>query len=474
MGASFPITSKEVVDCRVGPFRAGGASMQGYRPSMEDAMIVLAPLTKHKGKYLVGVFDGHAGFTVSQHLSRQFHRTLGELDGLDEDSIRDACLQLDAQILEDAEEQSGSTAVFAIMEKLSDDEYKILIGNIGDSRCVVMRADGSFEELTQDHKPENEEEQARILKAGGSVAINRVDGELALSRAFGDPGFKQNKNLPQSEQKVIPVPDFTETICKPGDVLVLACDGIFEDTTTETVTEWLNSALEAPRAEKKVFESLADMAAGLIDWSISRGSNDNTSAVLIGFGGDDGGSVPDDVFSLSEWYLPGVFFTASAKEAEDKEREKGEEKEEEDDQESGGGKAGGGFRSRYRNDARHVGLDPFEMEKEAVKSDRTLHGAQGSDSLRAALPDLLKQQREGFRKPLPRTEETNTFTEGGAFGKPLVCIPRQFRERPKPTADAEGGGGMGGTGIPMSALAGNPLLAALLSRVVRIGNEEGE
>ena len=40
--------------------------------------------------------------------------------------------------------------------------------------------------LSEDHKPDNAVETARISKAGHKVEIERVDGSLALSRAIGD------------------------------------------------------------------------------------------------------------------------------------------------------------------------------------------------------------------------------------------------------------------------------------------------
>jgi serine/threonine protein phosphatase PrpC len=40
--------------------------------------------------------------------------------------------------------------------------------------------------LSFDHKPDNEGELKRIENAGHMVEDSRVDGNLALSRAFGD------------------------------------------------------------------------------------------------------------------------------------------------------------------------------------------------------------------------------------------------------------------------------------------------
>ena len=49
--------------------------------------------------------------------------------------------------------------------------------------------------LSEDHKPDNIEEERRIDKAGHMVEDNRVDGNLALSRAFGDFQYKDKKDF---------------------------------------------------------------------------------------------------------------------------------------------------------------------------------------------------------------------------------------------------------------------------------------
>lgn len=64
-------------------------------------------------------------------------------------------------------------------------DRELYVANAGDSRCVVCRR-GQAIEMSLDHKPEDETEMERIVKAGGKVtADGRVNGGLNLSRALG-------------------------------------------------------------------------------------------------------------------------------------------------------------------------------------------------------------------------------------------------------------------------------------------------
>ena len=79
---------------------------------------------------------------------------------------------------------SGCTAVIAFIIG-----NMLLCVNLGDSRALLSRQ-GRVIQLSQDHKPYNPEEKARIEAAGGNVYQDRTQGQLAVSRAFGDFIYK--------------------------------------------------------------------------------------------------------------------------------------------------------------------------------------------------------------------------------------------------------------------------------------------
>jgi len=75
---------------------------------------------------------------------------------------------------------------------------KLYCANAGDSRCIISLA-GEAKEMSIDHKPDDDLEKQRIVKAGGEVWQGRVNGNLNLSRAIGDLEYKSNKELKVDE-----------------------------------------------------------------------------------------------------------------------------------------------------------------------------------------------------------------------------------------------------------------------------------
>lgn len=105
-----------------------------------------------------------------------------------------------------------------------------LQANVGDSRAIASR-NGQLEELSYDHKPSLPgelpcwcvrctysvsvaAEKNRIYKAGGWVEFNRVNGNLALSRALGDFEFKNNSSLSAEEQMVTGECFYSHRVCQ--------------------------------------------------------------------------------------------------------------------------------------------------------------------------------------------------------------------------------------------------------------------
>lgn len=84
---------------------------------------------------------------------------------------------------------AGCTANFIVVR-----QNKIYVANIGDSRSVLSE-EGKAVPLSDDHKPNKQNEKDRIEKAGGFVMAGRVNGCLNLSRAFGDFEYKTETKL---------------------------------------------------------------------------------------------------------------------------------------------------------------------------------------------------------------------------------------------------------------------------------------
>merc|ERR1712158_178598 len=176
------------------------------------------------------VYDGHGGSKVATHVSRNLHRQIVRRpeykNGQYEEAITQGFLECDEKMRHEEslkDEMSGSTAITALLR--GTDLY---VGNVGDSRCIASIS-GQSEALSVDHKPGDMLERARIENAGGFVEFNRVNGNLALSRAFGDFAFKNNIELPQERQMISMKPDVV--VHEVGEDLmfiVLACDGIWD------------------------------------------------------------------------------------------------------------------------------------------------------------------------------------------------------------------------------------------------------
>ncbi len=266
----------------------GSSGMQGWRLEQEDAHVSVT-MTKAPDHVLVGVFDGHGGAGASawaaEHIQGFVEATKSWKDYVEggasnkellSDALRQSFLDADAALRVHQEtggvgaDTSGCTAVCCMITP-----NMIICANAGDSRAIIA-TDGKMKEMSFDHKPYNQLERARIEKAGGSVEFKRVDGDLAVSRAFGDFQYKTSPELPPEQQKVSPEPDLiVHGRSDVDEFLLLACDGLWDVMSNTEAAE--NGRLIFSEGESHMGLAAEEM----VDLSLEKGSRDNISAVLV-------------------------------------------------------------------------------------------------------------------------------------------------------------------------------------------------
>ncbi|KDP34066.1 hypothetical protein JCGZ_07637 [Jatropha curcas] len=301
----------------------GFTSICGRRPEMEDAFATVPQFLKvpiqmligdrvfdgmskyitHQTAHFFGVYDGHGGSQVANYCRNRVHSALIEeiefvKAGLSDGSLKDSCveqwkkaftncfLKVDAEVGGKgtaepvAPETVGSTAVVAIIFS-----SHIVVANCGDSRAVLYRGKEPMA-LSVDHKPNREDEYARIEAAGGKVIQwngHRVFGVLAMSRSIGDRYLKP-WIIPEPEVKFIPR-------AKEDECLILASDGLWDvmsneeacDLARRRILVWYKKNGSAfPMSRGEGIDPAAQAAAEyLANRALQKGSKDNITVIVV-------------------------------------------------------------------------------------------------------------------------------------------------------------------------------------------------
>jgi len=213
------------------------AEMNGWRTSMEDAHLIL--LAKDYGVF--GVFDGHGGGACAEFAARRLKEEIQACGCPNADEIKQMFFKVDQEFL-DSEQASGSTATMCIVKKpkAPGAKHQLLVVNAGDSRVLLGKRDGTIVDgggtdggLTTDHKPDHPKERERIERCGGKVEIAeggvaRVNGNLAVSRGFGDKDEKTTGGPGPEDRPVTVAPELRHIECDDSDFVLLVCDGVSE------------------------------------------------------------------------------------------------------------------------------------------------------------------------------------------------------------------------------------------------------
>ncbi|CAN6354105.1 unnamed protein product [Urochloa humidicola] len=308
--------------------RWGLESICGRRPEMEDAAVALprffdVPLWMVAGDapvdgldrasfrlpaHFFGVYDGHGGVQVANYCRERIHSVLVEelskaeesvsgvdLSGLEskkqwEKAFVDCFSRVDAEVGGNpttagkpvAPDTVGSTAVVAVICS-----SHIIVANCGDSRAVLCQGKQPLA-LSVDHKPNREDEYARIEAQGGKVIQwngYRVLGVLAMSRSIGDRYLKPY---------IIPVPEVTIVArAKDDECLILASDGLWDVMTNEEVCDaarkrillWHKKNADASSSAQRSGESPDQAAQAAAEYlsklALQKGSKDNITVVVV-------------------------------------------------------------------------------------------------------------------------------------------------------------------------------------------------
>uniref|UniRef100_A0A914DS40 PPM-type phosphatase domain-containing protein n=1 Tax=Acrobeloides nanus TaxID=290746 RepID=A0A914DS40_9BILA len=262
---------------------------QGFLPYQEDRMHYMHD-PANGNLSIFSIFDGHGGQFVSEYLEKHFSRRIRErlifkspirklstnsCSGLDEryiEAIVTEVHKIDDQIsMLDPYKTSytGSTLISAIFEQ---NRYLTVV-NVGDSRAIACDKNGRVRPLSKDHKPSDTEERQRIENAGGFIqhyGVDRVQGVLAISRAFGDTALKRAHVL-TAHPDVVRI----DLVKEPLKYLIVASDGFWDVFENQEAIDYANTFL------KQNPNRWAHAASELVEAALARNTQDNVSVLFV-------------------------------------------------------------------------------------------------------------------------------------------------------------------------------------------------
>lgn len=279
-----PVTEKHTEAFEDHGIRVGSGTMQGWRADNEDAHVIYLGLP-NCGADFFAVYDGHGGPLVARFAGKRTHEIFDNLTKLSGDFVahltKAFLLTDDALTRETTPDESGSTGCTANAVVVCHQTKKIYCANAGDARSVLCRGTQAVP-LSEDHRPSLESERLRIVAAGSCVSDDdRVEGLLAVSRAFGDFDFKQASSLPANKQAVTSFPEVSVNNLTPEDhFIVTACDGIWDCLTSQEVVNFVLNELRMSNDPQKAVMKLLDrcVARDIPEDGIG---TDNMSVVLV-------------------------------------------------------------------------------------------------------------------------------------------------------------------------------------------------
>ncbi|KMZ61257.1 putative protein phosphatase 2C 41 [Zostera marina] len=234
---------------------------------MEDYHV--AKFSENKGQKLglFAIYDGHLGDSVPIYLQKNLFSNIlkeEEFSSHPGRAITKGYDKTDKAILSHSPDlgRGGSTAVTVILIN----DRKLWFANVGDSRAVLLKG-GQVMQMTVDHEPSAE--RGSIENKGGFVSnipgdVPRVNGQLAVSRAFGDKSLKSHL---RSDPDIKSIDTSSDT-----ELLILASDGLWKVMQNEEAIELARKTKDPRSAAKKLTAE-----------AIKKDSKDDISCIVVRF-----------------------------------------------------------------------------------------------------------------------------------------------------------------------------------------------
>jgi len=251
------------------------------RKRMEDRHVVLHDLKAYLPSNLqdkidsdehvsyYAVFDGHAGTDAAAHAAAHLHELVIESSAYPSDPVQafhEAFVKCDSEFVAKSK-KSGTTAICSLIKGST-----IFTAWLGDSQAVLIR-NGVPVKIVEAHKPNRDDEKARIEALGGTImhwGTWRVNGQLAVSRAIGDGEYKPY---------ISAEPDVTTSVNNGSEeFLILGCDGLWDTITPEEATDLVFQHLEENKMSGGDIENIG---ARLATAAKDKGSGDNITIIVI-------------------------------------------------------------------------------------------------------------------------------------------------------------------------------------------------
>eukprot|EP01016_Furgasonia_blochmanni_P047177 TRINITY_DN6914_c0_g1_i16.p2 TRINITY_DN6914_c0_g1~~TRINITY_DN6914_c0_g1_i16.p2 ORF type:complete len:203 (+),score=41.76 TRINITY_DN6914_c0_g1_i16:117-725(+) len=167
-----------------------------YKPAMEDGYILEDDILGDDVHGLFGILDGHGGRQVVEHCVSAIPTAFLNIRKKNskmtpEELLKEVFMKVDDQLRLVGATETGSTA--CVVYVVQEGGKKVLyVANIGDTRAVMCSNGGVATRLSYDDKGSDPAEQERVKAAGGVILKNRVNGQLAVTRAFGNIELKKH------------------------------------------------------------------------------------------------------------------------------------------------------------------------------------------------------------------------------------------------------------------------------------------